>query len=91
MISGRRGRQPDGDIPTRKMMVWKCEPCGFHRNFLSKTECFKCSEPKGNAVDYELPDKEERKEQSERKNMGWKCRSCGFPSNFASNLVCFKC
>ena len=41
-------------------MGWKClsESCGFPKNFSSKTECFKCQEPKGDAVDYELPSKE---------------------------------
>ena len=39
----------------RKNMGWKCLSCGFPSNFLSKTECFKCSEAKGDAVNYEMP------------------------------------
>ena len=73
-------------------MGWKCldTACGFPMNFSSKTECFKCQTPRGEAVEYELPAKGEK---GERKNMGWKCldTACGYPTNFKSKTECFKC
>ena len=59
-------------------MGWKC-PCGMARNFASKTECFKCHEPKGDAEDYELP---ALITKEDRKKMAWKCLHCKYPKNF---------
>ena len=44
-------------------MGWKCknESCKFDRNFSNKSECLKCQKAKGDAKDFEMPPKGERK------------------------------
>ena len=52
-------------------MDWKCLVRLISLEFSSKTECFKCQEPKGDAIDYELSSKDEEvKLKKEREKMG---------------------
>ena len=65
-------------------MGWICLACSFPRNFANKTECFKCKEDKGEAVDYELPPREPRKDD-DGPEIRWFCNDCNY-LNFPSKL-----
>ena len=67
-------------------MEWICLARSFSRNFSNKTECFKCKEEKGEAVDYEMPPREPRKEDDGTGvEIRWICNDCNY-TNFPNKL-----
>ncbi|KAK9824281.1 hypothetical protein WJX72_009155 [[Myrmecia] bisecta] len=93
------------DAPNMRPGDWACPACNAH-NFASRSNCFKCDEPRADGY---VPaprasfsaDRGDRRDRSFRRERGsdrqdnfrpgdWPCGQCG-AHNFARNTECFKC
>jgi hypothetical protein len=70
----REGRQDDN---------WACKKCDYKTNFGSRSECFKCKEPR--------TDGGGARPRREARSDDWACTICDYKTNFGNRNECFKC